>query len=246
MRRAVTVLLALCAWPATAAAAPASFPHGTLDSQLTTTKPNTPTGGSYDGRYHAANDPDADPPYMQRMIFYEPAGMRRDTSVPAQCTASDVELALRGPDACPAGSQIGQGESTTKLMGEATTVQLQMFNNADQQIILARSPLVTSIARGRIHPDGSIEFASPTCYPSVPGVTCPVDTVLQIQTHMETPAYRDAAGRSYLTTPPKCPKAGHWRTTIRFWWKDGTEDTVVSTQPCSRKVAKPTRRAKRR
>ena len=247
MRRGLIVLLALGAWPATAAAAPVSFTHGTLDSQLTTTKPGTPAGGSYDARYHAAGNPDGDPPYMDRMIFYEPAGMRRDTSVPAQCTASDAELALRGRDACPPGSQIGHGDSTTKFMGEPTDVELDMFNNANEQIILARSPLVTTIARGKIHPDGSIEFASPTCFPAVPGVTCPVDTVLQVRTHMDIPLYRDSAGRSYLTTPPKCPKVGYWQTRIHFWWADGTEDHVVTKQRCARKPAKSKRaKSKRR
>ncbi len=247
MPRVVLILAALCAWPATATAEPVSFTHGTLETQLDSRQPNTPTGGGYDARYHAANDPDGDPPYMDRMIFYEPAGLRRDTSVPEQCTASDVELALRGRDACPARSQIGHGDSTTRFMGDQSTdVELDMFNNANEQIILARSPLVTTIARGRIHPDGSIEFASPTCYPAVPGVTCPVDSVLQIRTHMDNPLYRDAAGRSYLTTPPKCPKSGSWQTTIMFWWADGTEDTVVSRQACARRTAKSKRRARRR
>lgn len=245
MRRGLVIVLALCAWPATAAAAPVTFTHGSLDSRLTTTKPNTAAGGSYDARYHAANDPDGDPPYMDRMIFYERAGIR-DTSVPAQCSASDAELALRGPAACPPGSKIGHGNSTTKFMGEPSAVDLEMFNNANEQIILARSPLVTTIARGKIHEDGSIEFASPTCYPAVPGVTCPVDTVLQVQTHMDIPVYRDAAGRSYLTTPPTCPRSGYWQTPIHFWWADGTEDHVVTEQPCQRKPARSKRRLRRR
>jgi hypothetical protein len=248
MRRAAPILLALCLWPASAAAAPASFAHGTIDSRLTTTKPNTATGGTWDAVYHAANDAAGDPPYMRRMVFYEPAGMRRDTSVPAQCTAGDVELALRGPDACPAASKIGQGSSTAKFMGEPSEIELVMFNNTNEQIILARSPLVTTIARGKIHPDGSIEFASPTCYPSVPGVSCPVDSVLQVRAHMAIPLYRDPAGRSYITTPPKCPKAGYWQTSVHFWWADGTEDRVVTKQRCSRPSTKTKRkrRAQRR
>jgi hypothetical protein len=246
MRRLVLILAALLLLPATAAAAPVSFTHGVIDNPLTTTKPNSPAGGTYDARYHAAGDPSGDPPYMQRMVFHPPAGLRRDTSVPAQCSASDVALALQGAAACPEGSKIGSGKSTTKFMGEPSDVELAMFNNANEQIILARSPLVTTIARGKIHPDGSIEFASPTCYPSVPGVSCPVDSVLQVSTHMEIPLYRDAAGRSYVTTPPKCPKSGAWQTTIQFWWKDGTEDTVVTKQPCSRPPAKSKRRPRRR
>ena len=47
-------------------------------------------------------------PYMRRMTFYPPAGMRHDTSVPEQCTASDFELSMNGPAACPEGSLIGE------------------------------------------------------------------------------------------------------------------------------------------
>jgi hypothetical protein len=242
----LTILLVTgCAVPGTAAAEPVSFSHGTLDNQLTTKQPNAPSGFTYDARYHAANDPSADPPYMRRMVSQTP-GLRRDTSVPERCTASDLELALRGPAACPPGSRLGGGNSTSVAFGSPTTVELDSFNAEGEQIILARSPLLTTIVRGQIHPDGSVEFAAPTCYPSVRPAGCPVDNVLQVESHMNIPAYTNA-GRSYITTPGKCPKAGHWETTIHFWWADGSEDTVVAKQPCSRPAAqKKPRRTKTR
>ena len=90
------------AWLATAAQAePVSFPHGTVDQSFTTTQPGVPTGGSYAASYHAAGDPNGDPPFMERMVFYPPAGMRYDTSVPKRCRASDLELSMNGPAACP-------------------------------------------------------------------------------------------------------------------------------------------------
>lgn len=68
------------------------------------------------GCYHAADDPSGNPPYMRRMVFDNPAGLRYDTSVPDHCTASDVELMTRGADACPAGSRLGGGTSTTAFL----------------------------------------------------------------------------------------------------------------------------------
>lgn len=232
------VVLATALLAAPAAAAPADFPHGTVEHRFTTTAPGAPSGFTYAARYHAAGDPDARPPYMRRMIFYNESGVSYDTSVPDRCTASDIELALRGAAACPAGSRLGGGESETAFDGgPVQRVQLDFFNNTDEQIILARSPVVTSVARGRIHPDGSVEFASPTCWPTVGPVGCPVDNVLQIASTMNVPAYTrtaaDGSTRSWLTTPAACPDSGAWRDTIRFWWADGSEDSVAIQNPCA-------------
>jgi hypothetical protein len=242
MRRALALLtLIACAWPAAAAAEPVSGAYGTIENQFTTTQPGAPSGGTWFGRYHAPNDPSADPPYMRKMTFYPPPGLRYDTSVPDQCTASDAELALRGPDACPPGSRLGSGTTVSKFMGESQNdVVLDLFNNEDEQIILARSPLVTTVARGKIAPDMSVTFASPTCWPTVGPTPCPVDTVLQIESRMTRPVYTRGT-RTYMTTPPKCPKSGEWRGPVKFWWADGGEETIVTKQPCSRRPAKRTR-----
>jgi hypothetical protein len=239
-----TLLVAACAAAsaAPAAAEPVSGIHATLEQSFTTTKPGTPSGFTFHGRYHAAGDPGGPPPYMRKMVSYNTAGIRYDTSVPERCTASDIELAARGAAACPEGSKLGGGTTWTSFMGgPPQESEMELFNNANEQIILARSPLVVTVARGRIHPDGSVEFASPTCYPSVPGTTCPADTVLQLESKMTAPPYvRD--GRSYMTTPARCPKSGSWLTPIRFWWANGTEETVVAAKPCSRPKAARRRR----
>ena len=232
------LLAAAAAWPACAAASPASGPHETLDSQFTTTHPGAPAGFNFTGTYHAAGDPAGDPPYMRRMISYSPRGQRFDTSVPERCSASDIELATSGAAACPAGSLLGSGTTATKFLGMfQSTVDVDFFNNTNEQIILVRSPLLSTVARGRIHPDGSTEFASPTCFPSVQPPGCPVDDVLQLQSTIRVAPYtRSSHGvvRSYLTTPPACPATGHWQTPIRLWWADGSIDTVVTEQPCTR------------
>ncbi|HEX8647422.1 MAG TPA: hypothetical protein VF715_11020 [Thermoleophilaceae bacterium] len=238
------VVASLCALPA-AAAEPVEFAHGKLENTFTATRPNAPTGTSYSGTYHAAGDPGADPPYMRRMVFYPPAGMRYDTGVPERCTASDLQLQLQleGASACPEGSRLGGGTARGKAFGSETTLQIDVFNNTGEQVMVVRSPMVASVSRGRFRPDGSIEFASPTCYPAL--VTCPADNALQLGSDVTSPPYT-RGGRAYLTTPPKCPKSGRWRSTVRFWWADGTEDTVASTHPCKRPAAKKAKRKRRR
>ena len=227
--------MVLAAWPACAVAAPVSGPHETLDNQFSTARPNAPSGFSFTGTYHAANDPAGNPPYMRSMVFYLPAGLRYDTSVPDRCDASDVELAVLGASACPAGSRIGGGTSTAAFLGgPPSKVDVDFLNNTDEQIILARSPGLATVSRGEIRSDGSVAWASPTCFPSMQPVGCPVDDVLQLESAISVPAYTRSSG-TYLTTPPKCPATHHWETPVRLSWADGSVDTVTTEQPCSRR-----------
>ena len=242
-------LLVVCAvvvLPSPAAAAPVDFPHGTIDQTLTTKRPNAPTGLHFVGTYHAAGNPDAPPPYMRKMTFS--GGPSRDTSVPERCTASDAELAASGAAACPEGSRLGAGTSEGLFMGSfPTKVELDVFNDTGEQIIVVRSPGLATVSRGQIRPDGSVEFASPTCFPSHAG--CPADNSLQLSSDVELPPYvvkRNGKTLSYLTTPAKCPKSRHWTTTVRFWWSDGSEDTAAIRQPCKRPKVKRRRAVTRR
>jgi hypothetical protein len=226
---------AFAGFAAPASAEPVSGPHEVVDNQLTTTQPDAPAGFHYAARYHAAGDPGSDPPYMRKMIGYNPAGLRYDTSVPERCSASDLELALRGMAACPPGSRIGGGTVEAKFMGNANTLDVDVVNNTDEQIILARSPLFASVSRGKIHPDGSVEFASPTCFPALQPPGCPVDNTLQLASDIAIAPLTRTVGattRSYLTTPPSCPESGYWTMPIRFWWADGSVDMVDTHQPC--------------
>jgi hypothetical protein len=241
----VGAVAAIAAWPAGASAEPAEFAHGSIEQTLSSTTPNSPTGFHFVGRYHAAGDPSSPPPYMRKMTFYDPTGSHLDTSVPELCTASDVELAVSGASACPEGSRIGGGKSETLFMNSfPTTVEVEVFNNTGEQVMLARSPILTTVTRGKIRPDGSVEYASPTCFPSTAG--CPGDNVLQLTSDISSAPYVKG-GRAYQTTPAKCPKSGRWESHVRLWWADGTEDAVTTTTPCTApKPAKPAKRKRKR
>lgn len=227
---AVVAVLACAGSPGAAVADPVSGPHETIDNQFTTAQPNAPTGFHYTGRYHAAGDPNGDPPYLRKMVSYAPRGMRFDTSVPDRCGASDLQLALQGAAACPPGSRIGGGTVDGKFLGSTSTLQADVLNNTDEQIMVVRSPVFASVSRGKIAADGSVEFASATCYPALSPPGCPVDDALQMGSDIVVPALG-----GYLTTPPRCPRSGHWDMPFRFWWADGSVDTVVTHQPCVRR-----------
>jgi hypothetical protein len=240
LRAILALALTLAAIPAApAAAAPVSGPHETIDNQLTTTRPNAPSGFTYTGVYHAAGNPNANPPYMRKMVSYNPGGSRFDTSVPARCTASDLQLEARGTAACPSGSWLGGGTTTTAFLGGSmpNTARLDLFNNTNEEIILVQSPGLTTVDRGTIFPDGSVEFSNPTCFPYLQPPGCTVDDVLELGSHVVVPAYTTRSNgvmRSWLTTPPTCPSSRYWANPYRFWWADGSVDTVVVHEPCRR------------
>jgi hypothetical protein len=235
----VQLLLALSAlWAAGTAAEPGTGPRETVDQTFTTTRPASPTGIGFSGRYHADGDESGNPPYMRRMVFHPPPGMRYDTSVPERCTATDAELQLLGPAACPAGSRLGEG-TTEGIFYEPVgnffefdrfTHPIHIVNNTNEQIVLVEAEGY-AVVRGRFQADGSLVFESPTCFPTPP-TGCVNDHVLQLATTSTIPPYTTASG-SYATTPPKCPAGGYWRTTVQFTWADGNVDDVVTRQPCS-------------
>ena len=219
-----------------------SGPREIVDQAYTASTPSTPTGVRFSGRYHAAGDPAGEPPYMRRMVTQLPSGMRFDTSVPDRCTAPDIVLAVRGPAACPPGSRIGGGTTDGVFFAPVThsfvldryTHTVDVMNNANEQIVLIKAEGY-AVVRGRVNPDGSLEFNSPTCFPEPPVAGCLDDYVLQTKTDTFLPPYARTVGgvvRSYATTPQECPADGLWKTTMSFWWSDGTTDTVVSPHPC--------------
>jgi hypothetical protein len=247
----VGLVWALCATgAATAGAQPASGPRETIDQGYSTTQPGVPAGLTWSASYHAAGDPKGQPPYLRRMVFIPPPGFHYDTSVPDRCTASDLQLSVQGPDACPAGSRIGTGTAEGifyepfrhDFVVDNFQHTTDVLNGDGEQIILVKSEGYT-VVRGQIHPDGSIEFNPTTCFPAPPTGQCPDDYILQLKSTSVIPAYTKA-GRSYATTPPTCPADGFWSSTVRFWWADGAVDSVVSRQPCAQASA--TRVAKRR
>lgn len=223
---------------AAAVAEPGSGSRETVDQGFTTQSPGAATGLEFSASYHAAGDPSGNPPAMKQMVMVPPAGMRFDTSVPERCTASDLQLEVQGPAACPAGSRLGQGVAeglffvpfAHDFTFDRYEHNIYVLNNTGEQIVLVESEGFT-IVRGRFGPDGSLTFEQPTCFPSPPGGQCADDYIVQLASSSVLPAYSTPSG-SYATTPPTCPADGQWRTTYRFSWADGSTDSVVSTQLC--------------
>ena len=225
MTAAVIVIVALAPGTASGQRQEASL-------ELTSAKPGKSTGLELRIDYVNPSDPAAKPPAVRRVVETIARGARFDTGAPDLCTASDLELMMLGPDACPSGSIVGSGEITldTGLPGaRRLTSNVTFLNNTGQLIFLASLPpapvrLVIRASQGK---RAAISEA-----PFLPG-TLPdgaaIDTV-----SVELDRIVTERG-SYITTPRRCPRARRWVNRTSFTYADGVTETVATRQRCRRR-----------
>ncbi|MEA2472611.1 MAG: hypothetical protein QOE06_526 [Thermoleophilaceae bacterium] len=224
-------------WPAAPGATPASGPHETVDVFTSATLPSSSGSLGYSARYHAAGDPEGDPPALRRLIIELPAGTRIDTTVPGRCTASEDEIRSAGEAACPASARVGTGQATVKIAGlGVTTFDTVLYNAPDDLLELVMSgDRVLSVIHTYVH-GTTLDGPVPTCLTGGnPPDGCPFDQLTLLSNHLEVQPVstgRGRARRNYGTTPPSCPKSHRWRGLVRFFYGDGSVDSVPVAQPC--------------
>ncbi|MDX6699064.1 MAG: hypothetical protein QOE65_2461 [Solirubrobacteraceae bacterium] len=241
---AVAATLA-CGAPA-AAGAPVSGPHETVDLTTSTTRPGASAALGYAARYHAANDPDGEPPALRHLAIELPPGTLIDTSVPPRCAASDFELQMRGEAACPPAARIGAGQATVKQPGLGATTYDTVIYNADHDMLeLVKSgDAVLAVVHTYVH-GTTLEGPIPTC---LTGGTapdgCPFDQLILLANHLQVRPV-SAGGRNYGTTPPTC-STGRWDGRVTFSYGDGSLDRLTASAPCVRPAARRVTRPRRR
>ncbi len=243
MRSACRIPLLACALvllgPPAARAAPASGPHETVQITATTKRPHASTGLAYAAQYHAAGSPRSTPPALRRLVIALPAGTRLDTSVPGRCTASDAEIMLLGETACPLSARVGTGQVTVQQFGlGVATYDTVLYNAPGQQLELVESGRrVLGIAHTYIH-GTTLDGPVPTCATGgSPPSGCPFDELTLLANHLQTTTISAGRGRSrrdYGETPPTCPRSRRWRGDVRFYYADGSVDSVPFAVPCLR------------
>lgn len=219
-----------------AGVAPAQAESGRLadfSAAFTTRYPSTPTGLDVHVFLRAAGNPDGKPSPLRSAVIHGPDGLRFDTRTMDECTASDEQLKALGSDACPDDTLLDIGTFTAMTgfgpPGDPIAGDDHVFNGQNQLIeVITAKNSSASPAFDRLTIDGSTLTAHP---PAAPGG--PPDGESSVRSlDFGIPVRRGEGGRSLITTPPRCPAGGAWRTTATFGFKDGSSDTVTSGTPC--------------
>jgi hypothetical protein len=223
---AATAILAAGSW-----ATPGSDPRADLDVAYGTTAPGgISTSVSLHVLYKHPDDRNAKPPALTKASFELHPGTRIDNTAVAQCAATDAELQLRGRDACPPASQVGQGSLTVMSgsPGDPMAFDSTVFNGRGELIELVTvKGTNTTAGLDRLTIAGSTLRANP---PAIPGGPPDGRTAVREIT-LVLPA-RSVAGRPYIVTPGDCPADGLWRTRGSFEFTDGGRSSVTSTSAC--------------
>lgn len=223
-----------------AAPAAAAGPRQVGSLKYTATAPGTPTGLVLDFEFHNPEDPDLKPHALASLVVRRPPGGLLDTTVPPQCKASNAELMVQGPSACPPDTQIGTALAVSDTGGRDpfprySRTFITQFNNQDEIVAVGENDTLPfrPVDRTRIEADKTT-----TNFPAIPGAP-PPDPFTPFKTlHFEHPPYvRD--GRAYNRTPPTCPDTGYWTMVLEFIYRDGVTETVESRSPCERTPARP-------
>jgi hypothetical protein len=198
--------------------------------QFASKKPGTNTAMTLHIHYTKAGDPKAKPSPIRRIQIDAPAGTVFHTSTVAACDASDAEVRLFGPGACPSASRIGAGPiSVITGFGppfDPFVVPTPVFNDGRGWLEISQIPSTPiTIAVTRLTVTGSRISASVSPSPGGPP---------DWQSAVSTVDLSFPAATHYITTPPTCPAGGRWVTTGTFTFADGTTQVVKGETPCRR------------
>ncbi len=229
-------ILGALAAAAAAAAVPATAQAGEradYEQMFTTPIPGVSTGTDTRIVYKHPDDAEAKPIPVRQEVFTFPKGTRFDNSVVPDCMASDLELQLIGPEACPPESHVGMGHDGTFMTGSPgggeTPMALDMFDHGSAFLIVGRPedlPL-RMVSRARRH--GRVVTVDA---PRMPGGPPDGESALR-RIHNVFEA-RSLGDRAYVRTPRRCPNSGTWKFKVRLTWADGVSTDHVDRMPCQR------------
>jgi hypothetical protein len=171
----------------------------------------------------------AKPPAIQHVHSVFPKGARIDTAAVRRCEASDAEIMLEGPSACPARSRVGKDsmviDQGTPTSDRYVHEDIKLFNADHQLLIVVHDPsgawLVVRGQLGRRTLDIEV--------PPLPG-TPPDGGAIKTETAVIYAAGRPHHG--YITTPGACPRSRRWTFRTDYTYRDGSKQTVRSHSPC--------------
>jgi len=208
-----------------------------FDLRYTSQRPGTMTGLAIKLRYKAADDPDAKPSPLTKLVLDLPEGSVLGAGPQPPCMATDNELRASGRSACPPETKVGAGTLTVNTgvpgAGETTT-DVTIFKSPTGFLELIQAAgSDTTLAVDRATVEGARITEMP---PSTPGG--PPDgrtAVRQIDFVFDT---------GFITTPSTC--GGAWTFRGAFTFNDGVTDLAQAVQPCEVPAVAPSNRPRLR
>ena len=192
-------------------------------------------------------EPNQTPKAAKRVVINFHPGIKFDTTVPAQCTATDAQIQQSQGAACRSGSLVGRGTAQGRvgdLNGAVADLDLLAYNAKNAIIFYARGRAGTISNGQNFAFRGTLRGRSLiTNVPAFPFNTAISRFELTVNGRSKRVTVRVRRGRrtvsrrvvkNYITTPPVCPSAG-WRTTAIFTYRDNSTQTIHSDDTCRRR-----------
>lgn len=208
--------------------------------------PATATGATLHAVVHRGS-PNAKPSGLRREVLDLPPGARFDGSAVPACGASNQQIQLEGPSACPAASEVGSGtlQVDMGIPADPETADVTIFNWGKGTIEIVTAPgtgATLAIDRGDFTGPGELTNHPPTAPGGPPDFETDVSEADFVYNQRVGPG-----GDGFITTPRTCPHRGVWVSRISYSTADGRSYTGTSTTACrqSRSPKTPSHRSHR-
>jgi hypothetical protein len=201
--------------------------------RFTTPVPGASAGTIVKILYKNPHDPRAKPIPVRREVFIFPAGTSFSGSVVPTCTASDLDVMLKGTAACPPESRIGGGIGDTFMTGfpgaGETPLALDGYDEGSGALLISGPKQLPLRFAAHARAKGRVVTVD---IPRSPGGPPDGESSLRY-VHNVFPA-RSAGRRAYVRTPRTCPRSRLWTFTAQFIFADRAVENDIYRMRCRR------------
>ncbi len=197
----------------------------TLRFTYSSQTPSSPSGIDSLATWSDPGEPGGKPKEIQQIKVVFHPGTRLDTSALPRCRASDATVQRLALAACPKSTRLGTVVGKGVISTGATFEPVATLFNARRQIIVAvmlGDRLLTNFR-------DDVRRRSITIKAKIPMGIALTSFRPHIPPHFRK---RGKRRRAYMRTPPSCPQAGLWTTTVTFFYRDGSQQDLSATTPC--------------
>lgn len=195
--------------------------------RFTSRRPDSTTGAHLIAAVHRGSPEEKPSPLRTETLTLPPGARFNGRAVPA-CQATDQEIQMLGPAACPAASQVGSGTLQVALgsPSDPETADVTIFNWGRGTVEVVTAPgtgRTLAIDRGDFTGPGQLTNHPPNAPGGPPDFRASVSAV--------DFTYRDVPG-GFITTSERCPSSGMWTSRVSYSTADGRSYQATAATPC--------------